>query len=124
MSTYAEFEQRRHELANHILEHRDEFDMATFGTKTFCGTTACLAGTAAVLASRRGEVSLYWEASEVCRNEELSGAILPNGNHLPIDSWAYLHLGLTSTSIFYDDTIDEPEAAAKALLDEPYREQP
>lgn len=125
MTSRAEFEQRRHELADHILTHPEKFDMSTFGTKgPACGTVACLAGTAGLLAAQRGEVQLVWTPADECANADLNAVTLPDGSSLPIDSWAFLHLGLTSTGIFYEDTIDEPELAAKAILEAPYRNEP
>lgn len=121
MTTHAEFEQRRHEVADYILEHREEFDMSTFGTKTACGTVACLAGTAALLASEQGLVTLEWLRYDEGKTSELAGVTLPDGTDARLDVWAaFDYLGLTSTALFFDDLIDDPELAAKALLDAPY----
>lgn len=124
MTTRAEFEDRRLELANHILEHPEEFDMSTFGTKTACGTTACLAGTAALLAADKGLVRLNWCISDVSGNADLPSVTEPSGLFdLPVDTWACDYLGLPSAGIFYDDSIDDPELAVKALLDQSYYEE-
>lgn len=124
MTTRAEFEQRRHEVANYILDHPEEFDMATFGTKMACGTVACLAGTAAFLASGRGLVRLEWLHYDEGKTSELAGVTLPDGTDARLDVWAaFDYLGLTSTGLFFDDNIDDPELAAKALLDAPYSEK-
>ncbi len=120
MTTRYEFEQRRHEVADYILEHPDEFDMSTFGMRTnACGTVGCIAGTAAFIAEVAGHVELRWSPDFLYR-ENLDIAVRTNGEEMDVDDFAALYLGMTSTKMFYDSSLAVPEKAAKALLEEPY----
>jgi hypothetical protein len=120
MTTRYEFEQRRHEVADYILEHPNEFDMSTFGVRTnACGTVGCIAGTAAFIAEAAGKVELDW-SSDLLDRENLDVVVHANGEAMDVDDFAMEYLGMTSTKMFYDSSLAVPEKAAKALLEEPY----
>lgn len=115
------YEARRMEVADYILEHPEEFNMRLFGKRELCGTVACIAGTAAVLAERQGLVRIRWEPYP--GGLDVMGAVtygLPCTDQLrSIDLFARDYLGLRSTVLFYRMDLT-PERAAKELLEEPY----
>ena len=116
MTDRATYQERREELAAHILEHPEEFDMALFGVRTPCKTTACIAGTAALLAQERGLCIVDWHTADEDGEEHMALSIVAGAERRDIDLWARDHLGLTSTSMFYDTGLWTPELAANAVL--------
>lgn len=121
MTQREEYERRRHELADHMLEHPQEFDIGTFGEQTACGTTACIAGTAAFLAANQGLLELNWHPRNPFGVSQLQMHVtLPDGSTPDVDDWAKEYLGLRSTSMFYDGLLRDAEIAAKTLLEAAY----
>jgi hypothetical protein len=120
-TTREEYERRRHELADHMLEHPQEFDIGTFGEQTACGTTACIAGTAAFLAANQGLLELNWyEPSAFGVSQLRLQVTLSDGSMPDVDDWAKEYLGLRSTSMFFDGSLHDAEIAAKTLLEAAY----
>lgn len=122
------FEQRRMAVANEILEHPERFDMETWGTRNrnsknsnACGTTACLAGTAALLAEAQGLVKTVW-AKNAWDDLELNlrdVKDLTTGKVQMVEDFAMDYLGMNDSCLFHRVGMDD-ERAAKALLEEPY----
>lgn len=118
------FEQRRQELAAHIIGHPDEFNMASWGQRTACGTTACLAGWAVLLAEKEGLCNVSWDRDHFMGPGERMHMTVRVGNEVkPLSTYAQEYLGLENWGLFYAIFADAPEAAKK-LLDEPYSEGP
>lgn len=106
------FEQRRRGLADHILEHPEEFDMDTWGYQHSCGTVACLAGNAALQAAREGLCKITWLPGGL-------NVIKADGIANFVDRFARGYLGLVDNKLFYRFDLTA-ETAAKALLEAPY----
>lgn len=120
METQEVYETRRMEVADYILEHPEEFNMGTFGQKSPCGTTACIAGTAILLAERQGLAQTTWFESWDPQ-VTLMGVVtdLETHNVFNMSAFARDYLGLSRTTLFYVGPFS-PEEAAKELLAEPY----
>lgn len=99
------------------MQHAEHFNMDTWGTKTECGTTACIAGHALLLAGYRMRRAAYDGEYEF---------VSPKGRvvHPPIAARRELRLSRAVTSgdftsgspgLFYDCTIDTPKAAAARI---------
>ena len=118
------YERRRMAVANHILEHPEEFDMNTWGYQSACGTVACLAGTAVLQAATEGLCQPVWTAHGDTTTA-LKYARRPGWEGFAtISRFARDYLGMTpsGTSLFHRHELD-PEHAAKALLELPYVEE-
>lgn len=121
-AAYEIYHQRRQELASRIIERPEEFDMATWGQETACGTTACLAGTAVMMAAEKGLCEVSWDRS--WGGAKAIRMTVKVGKRVePLSFFAQQYLGLESWGLFYGVWFDAEEAAKK-LLDEPYSEGP
>lgn len=125
------YEWRRRIVADRIIADTEHFNMKVWGLrggeledKPVCGTVACLAGTAALVAEELRECRTVWRDFGPDIGAELR-AVVPSGSlGLPvrIDVWAQEYLGLVEAGLFYATKLS-PEQVAKALLeDEPYVE--
>lgn len=124
MADRATYQQRREELAAYILAHPQEFCIDLFGVRSACGTTACIAGTAALLAQEQGLCTVLWHPAEIKDGQEQMVLWLVTGNkrRQELDRWAQAYLGLPNTSLFYRLSLRMPEHAAEAILSAPYAE--
>lgn len=125
MATREEYERRRMELADHILEHPEEFRMEVWGVRNSCGTTGCLAGTAAMLAEKQGLCTVGWDWDSWGGRQQYVMAmhVETNAGRRMLLAWfARDYLGLESTTIFYAGP-QNAELAVKRLLKEPYVEE-
>lgn len=120
MTDRATYQRRREELAAHILEHPEEFAIEVFGVRTPCRTTACIAGTAALLAQDQGLCMVNWHPVDEDGEEHMVLSMTSGTERRDIDLWARDYLGLTSTSLFYNMGLWTPELAANAILNAPY----
>ena len=123
MTDRATYQQRREELAAHILEHPKEFAIEVFGVRTPCGTTACIAGTAALLAQKQGLCVVNWhpaDEDDEDHEERMALSVTAGTERRDVDHWARDYLGLISSALFYDMSLWMPELAADAILKAPY----
>lgn len=119
--TQEDFERRRMELADHILEHPEEFDMHVWGYETQCGTVGCLAGNAALQAAREGLCEIVWEKDPYSSFERVFNSVVGSGfKERLVPTFARDYLGLVDGTLFYRYDLT-PETVAKALLEKPYR---
>lgn len=99
------------------MRHAEHFDMDTWGAKTECGTTACIAGHALLLAGYKMRLNIKEGEYEF---------VSPKGRvvHPPIAARRELQLSRAVTNgdftsrlpgLFYDCTIDTPKAAAARI---------
>jgi hypothetical protein len=119
-----EYERRRMAVANHILEHPEEFDMNTWGYQSACGTVACLAGTAVLQAAAEGLCQPVWPAHNSTTMAVKLVRRSGREGFAPVSHFARDHLGMTpaGAQLFHRYELD-PEHAAKALLELPYVEE-
>lgn len=131
MTTREEYEQRRMQVADYLIEHPGEFLMTCFGYRSdgqwtsrdgksiACGTVGCIAGTALLRAEEAGALRTVWAETRP-GNWMLNHVVMDDGI-VDIDTAAAEYLGLSHRSgLFYDFSITNAEVAAKRLLDEPY----
>lgn len=123
MTTQEQYEQRRMAVADWLLNRPDNFNMLAWGRRDSCGTTACIAGTAALVAERQGECVAIWTPN-ISGGEKLDYVAVLGGpaDVRTVRSFAADYLGLpeeTNLFIRFDLT---NEQAAKELLEEPYVE--
>ncbi len=120
-----EFERRRMLVAaDRILEHPEQFDMGTWGYRgSACGTAACIAGTALLVAEQEGLGDALWsyERTGSLEGEKLDG-FRPKGGTawFTVDEYGTEYLGMQPWSELFQDLSLGVEDAAKRLLDEPY----
>lgn len=124
MTDQQTFEARRMAVANHILEHPEEFDMNTWGYQSTCGTVACLAGTAALQAAAQDLCTPVWTQHGSGVNALKYVRRPGRAGFAPISTFAREYLGMTAfgANLFHRYELT-PEQAAKALLEEPYVEE-
>lgn len=98
------------------MRHAEHFDMSAWGTKTECGTTACIAGHALLLAGYKLRLNV----------DNKYDFVSPKGRVVNPPRAARRELGLsekvTGTTfssgpreLFYDGDIDTPKAAAARI---------
>jgi hypothetical protein len=119
-----EYERRRMAVANHILEHPEEFDMNTWGYQSACGTVACLAGTAVLQAAAEGLCQPVWTAHNSTTMALKLVRRSGREGFAPVSNFARDYLGMTpSGAQLFHRYEHDPEHAAKALLELPYVEE-
>lgn len=120
-TTQEEYESRRMAVADWLLGHPDEFDMLGWGHRNSCGTTACIAGTAVLIAEREGKCNAIW--GPVASGGEALDVVEVLGDApklTTIRTFAQEYLGLPyETNLFIRFELTN-EQAAKELLEEPY----
>lgn len=125
MTTREEYEQRRMEVADELIEHPENFDMLVWGRRTECGTVACIAGTAALVAAKQGHCTPFWQRMSPTMHD-LRFVSLPRAEPYPVQavrSFAAEYLGLPEeTNLFVRFELTNEEAA-KELLSAPYVEE-
>lgn len=113
------------EVADELVAHPENFDMFVWGRRTKCGTAACIAGTAALVAAKQGHCSLLWQRISLTI-EDLRYVSLPRVTPYPVQavrSFAAEYLGLPeATNLFVRFELTNEEAA-KELLAAPYVEE-
>lgn len=123
MTDRATHQERREELAAYILAHPERFAMEVFGARSACGTTTCIAGTAALLAQDRGLCTVEWcqvNDDDEDDREHMRLSVFSGSERRDIDYWAKDYLGLTNRNMFYNMDLWKPELAAEAILNAPY----
>ena len=111
------YQMRRDAVAARITSDPANFNMHVWAKETPCGTQACIAGHAALLAAENGELSY-----DVAYPEEV---VLTSGGWRWITQWALGWLGLPRGSELFSFAAGHqaPEEAALALKSAPYREE-
>jgi hypothetical protein len=119
------FEWRRREVADRILADPEHFDMYVWGTRSpQCGTNACLAGHAILLAEEEGKCTPVWREQGFGSAEMRAVKVYSKGlmDIESLEDFAMDYLGMTNGCLFHELDMGAEEAA-KALLEEPYDEE-
>lgn len=119
------YERRRMEVADELIEHPENFDMLVWGRRTECGTVACIAGTAALVAAKQGHCTPFWQRMSPTMHDLSYVALSGDAPYQfqAVRSFAAEYLGLpegTNLFVRFDLTNEE---AAKELLSAPYVEE-
>jgi hypothetical protein len=113
------YRERREAVAAAITQNPTLFDMSDYARETECGTEACIAGWAAVIASQRGEIIWNRGMSSV-----MDRVATPGRGTQHIITWAGEWLGLKKEDVsplFHSMAPHQtPEEAALAIKNAPY----
>lgn len=98
------------------MRHAEHFDMGTWGTKTECGTTACIAGHALLLAGYRLRLNVDNEYEFVSPKGRVVHPLIAARRELGLSKKVTgTAFSSGSRELFYDCAIDTPKAAAARI---------
>ena len=83
-------------VLEHLIAHPDEHRQTSYGYRTACGTTACIAGTAVLFDP---DTAVYW-----CSDGMMSGDVRVGGQDMDVDDRAAQLLGFNdydANRLFY-----------------------